>query len=312
MAKTIYILHENEEWVLPLRAALDELNAPYEEWFLHEGAIDMSEAPPEGVFYNRMSASSHTRGHRFGPEYAASVLAWLEAHGRHVVNGLKAVQLEVSKVIQYAELQKKGIRVPRTIFAVGKQHILEEAKRFEGRPFITKHNRGGKGLGVQLFRSVEALKAYLESDAFEDPIDGITLLQEYIESPQSEIIRLEFVGGEFVYALRVDTSEGFELCPSDACQIGDQNCPTVRSKKHKFQVDLNFEAPQLEQYLAVLKDNDIGVAGIELIFDAEGNAYTYDINTNTNYNMAAESRAGLVAGGMKRIAQYLSSLLTAL
>ena len=30
--------------------------------------IDFSNIPPNGVFYNRMSASSHTRGHRYAPE----------------------------------------------------------------------------------------------------------------------------------------------------------------------------------------------------------------------------------------------------
>ena len=75
----IYVLHENETWVQPLRAAFAELALPYAEWFLDQGVVDFSAAPPQGVFYNRMSASSHTRGHRYGPEYTGAVLAWLKA-----------------------------------------------------------------------------------------------------------------------------------------------------------------------------------------------------------------------------------------
>ena len=30
---------------------------------------------------------------------------------------------------------------------------------------------------------------------------------------------LENYGGQFLYAVQVDTSEGFELCPADACRI---------------------------------------------------------------------------------------------
>ena len=60
--KKIYVIHENDAWVDPLRAAFAELDLPYSEWFLNEGVLDFSSAPPEGVFYNRMSASSHTRG----------------------------------------------------------------------------------------------------------------------------------------------------------------------------------------------------------------------------------------------------------
>lgn len=221
----VYIIHENSEWTVHLTKRLHELDVPYEEWHLDQGVLDLTTEPPEGIFYSRMSASSHTRGHRYAPEYASQVLAWLEAHGRKVHNGTKALELEVSKVKQYLELNKHGVRTPKTIAAVGKAHILEAARAFEGRPFITKHNRAGKGLGVQLFQSLEALKAYVEGPSFEEPVDGITLIQEYILSPESYITRCEFVGGEFVYAVRVDTSEGFELCPADACQIGDLFCP---------------------------------------------------------------------------------------
>ena len=87
----IYVIHENDAWVEPLRAAFEELRLPFEEWFLGAGRLDLAEPPPEGVFYNRMSASSHTRGHRYAPEHTAAVLAWLERHGRRVANGSRAL-----------------------------------------------------------------------------------------------------------------------------------------------------------------------------------------------------------------------------
>lgn len=64
----IYVIHENDAWVEPLRAAFAELRLPFEEWFLSDGLLDLAAAPPAGVFYNRMSASSHTRGHRYAAE----------------------------------------------------------------------------------------------------------------------------------------------------------------------------------------------------------------------------------------------------
>ena len=145
MAK-IYVIHENDTWVEPLRAAFEELSLPFEEWFLSEGLLDLTTAPPEGVFYNRMSASSHTRDHRYAAELTGGVLAWLESHGRRVVNDSRALRLEISKVAQYAALSTYGIRTPRTIAAVGRKHLLEAAHRMPG-SFITKHNRAGKGLG---------------------------------------------------------------------------------------------------------------------------------------------------------------------
>ncbi|HET9650860.1 MAG TPA: hypothetical protein VFP36_01655, partial [Usitatibacter sp.] len=220
----IYVIHENDAWVEPLRTAFVEQGLPYEEWFLSEGLVDLSETPPEGVFYNRMSASSHTRDHRYAAELTGGVLAWLEAHGRRIVNDSRALRLEISKVAQYEALRGYGIRTPRTIAAVGRRHIVEAARRMHG-PFITKHNRAGKGLGVKLFHSVAALEAHVNGYEFEDSVDGITLIQQYIRAPQPFITRVEFVGGEFLYAVRVDTSLGFELCPADVCQVGDAFCP---------------------------------------------------------------------------------------
>ena len=63
---------------------------------------------------------------------------------------------------------------------------------------------------------------------------------------------------------------------------------------------------------AFLAANDIAIAGIEFIVDENGRSFTYDVNTNTNYNPDAEAkngRAGTSASGMGAIASYLGSLL---
>jgi len=290
MTKKVYIIHENDDWTVHLTKRLDELNIPYESWHLDQGIVNLNEAPPEGVFYNRMSASSHTRNHRFAPELATAVIDWLEFYGRKVLNGSNALRLEISKVKQYTQLEKYGIRVPKTVAAVGKEQILEAAKALNKVPFITKHNRAGKGLGVQLFFSLEALQEHLDKPTFEESVDGITLVQEYVQSPDSSITRVEFVGGEYVYSVRVDTSEGFELCPADACQIGDLYCPVGEEPKDqmKFRIVENPRTELIEKYKQFLKGNGIDVAGIEFIVDGEGIVYTYDVNTNTNYNSDAE------------------------
>jgi len=308
----IYVIHENDAWVEPLRAAFAEQQLPYQEWHLDQGVLDFSGAPPHGVFYNRMSASSHTRDHRYAAEYTGCVLPWLELHGRRVVNGSRALRLEISKIAQYAELQRFGVRVPRTLAAVGRDHVIEAARRFEG-SFITKHNRAGKGLGVRLFHSLESLENYVRSPVFEDSVDGVTLLQEYVKATEPFITRVEFVGGEFLYAVRVDTSLGFELCPADVCEIGDTMCPVGErpsAAAPRFEVIEGFSHPIVERYRKVLAANDVEVAGVEFITDGSGELYTYDINTNTNYNSAAEARAGKY--GMRAVAAFLGRELEAL
>src|SRR5688572_23420167 len=193
----VYVIHENDAWVEPLRQRFEEQQVPYTEWFLNKGILDLRVPPPEGVFYNRMSASSHTRDHRYAAEYTGAVLSWLTRHGRRVVNGERALQLEISKVAQYEALVTFDVQTPETLAVVGKENIADAAERL-GYPLILKHNRAGKGLGVRLLLSPAALQEHLASDAFEEPVDGITLVQKYIKAPSPFITRVEFVGGKFL------------------------------------------------------------------------------------------------------------------
>jgi hypothetical protein len=311
----IHVIHENAAWLEPLARALDAEALPWRDWFLDRGAFDLSRPPPEGVFYNRMSASSHTRDHRYAAELTAAVLAWLAGHGRRIVNGPRALDLEISKTRQYAALEAAGIRTPKTVLVAGREHLVAAARRhFDGGPVILKPNRGGKGLGVRLFNSAEALAGYLDSADYEPPVDGLHLLQHYVRPPQPLITRAEFIGGRFLYAVEVDTSEGFELCPADICAVEDAFCPAepggASVARAKFTIIDDIEAGLKQRYEAFLASNGIEVAGIEFIRDANGAAYTYDVNTNTNYNPDAEQRAGRSA--MAALARFLGGELARL
>ncbi len=305
----VFVIHENSAWIEPLRREFAILGTPVGEMFLDQGLLDLTSAPPPGVFYNRMSASSHTRGHTYAPEYAAAVIEWLERHGRTVVNGRRALQLEVSKVAQYQALAAFNIPAPPTIAVVGTGNIQVAAEKL-GFPVILKHNRAGKGLGVRLVLSAPALAEAMtqiiaSNDEHSQPRDGIWLVQRYIHAPQPFITRAEFVGGKFLYAVRVDTSEGFELCPADVCQL-ESVCPASAAAP-KFQVIPGFAHPLIPRWEAFLQANGIGVGAIEFATDAEGNAWSYDVNTNTNYNPEAEAKAGV--SGMGAIARHLTALL---
>ena len=319
--KKIYVIHENDEWVVPLREGFAHWGLPHEEWFIDERAIDLAAAPPPGVFYNRMSASSHTRGHRYAPETTRILLDWLVRHGRKVVNGPRALDLEINKVGQYLALARAGIDTPRTVAVSGVDALRGAARDFGEWPLIVKPNRGGKGLGVQRVDSAQALDRLLDAGLAENAIDGIVLLQQYVRATEPYITRAEFIGGRFYYAVRVSTDQGFELCPADVCEVGDAFCPAPGAEA---QVPLPVAAPapaaprfdilaerlpaaQIDAYERFLAANDIGVAGIEFIADEAGRVYTYDVNTNTNYNGAAESRTEYRA--MRRLARHLGDLL---
>ena len=70
-----------------------------------------------------------------------------------------------------------------------------------------------------------------------------------------------------------------------------------------FQIVPGFTHELGPRYERFLRDNGIEIAGIEFILDNTGRAFTYDINTNTNYNGEAEAVAGV--SGMRAIASFL-------
>ena len=336
----IHILHENDDWLPPLHAALDAAGLPYTDWSLAGGSIDLTAQPPEGVFWSRLSASSHTRGHGAAKDYARALYRWLEASGRRVVNGSRVVELEVSKAAQYAALAAAGFDVPRTTVVVGRGDLKSRAREFPT-PFITKHNQGGKGLGVRRFNSHADFDTYADGPDFEEPADGITLLQEFVESAAPFITRAEFVGGEFVYAVRVDTSGGsFELCPAEACAIPEQgfapaacevpaqndggtlalagtltaggaaaagatSAPPLFVKRD----DITAGHPLIVRLGSFLAAQGVEVAGVEFFETDDGRLIPYDINTNTNYSPDVESATG--NAGATAVATFLGRELAA-
>ncbi|MGO1544024.1 MAG: ATP-grasp domain-containing protein [Gulosibacter sp.] len=335
-APAVYILHENPEWLPALRTGFEAEGVPVRELELTSGSIDLGAEPPQGVFWSRLSASSHTRGNEHAKEYARAILRWLESHGRRVVNGSQVLELEVSKVAQHSALAAAGLDVPKTVAVFGKDALVERAREFD-LPFITKHNQGGKGLGVRRFDSYEEFDEYVASSEFEEPIDGITLLQEYVQTAEPFITRAEFVDGQFLYAVRVDTSAGsFELCPAEACAVPETEGASIDlanltvasaeiggfvaaaaacdvpadSGMFRIRPEITAETPLIQKLVAFLAEQRIEVAGIEFFETADGRVIVYDVNTNTNYNPDVE--ASLEVSGARAVARALGRELAAL
>lgn len=288
----IHVIHENPEWLPPFARGFEARGEAFVDLDVSDGAIDLAAAPPQGLFYNRMSASAHTRGHRYSPEYAAAVIAWLEAHDRPVINGSGAIALEVNKAAQLAQLTRAGVPVPRTVAALGDAKVAEAAALWGTGPVIVKPNRGGKGLGIQLFEDASEVVERAAAGTLQGSIDGITLLQDYIATPDGSVTRAEFIGGKLFYAVRIDTGGTFELCPADVCAPED----AAETGGPVFTVVDNAVEPAfqagIERFLA---DAGIDIAGVEFARDAEGRPFVYDVNTNTNYNPDAEAAAGVSA-----------------
>ena len=298
---TIYALHENPDWFPPFAAAFVAEGVDYQEWLLVDGSIDLDGEPPEGIYWNRLSASSHTRNHPYAKDYTRALLDWLEANGRRVVNGRSVVETEVSKVRQLSLLKAFGIEVPRTIAVIGKNDLIDAAQGI-ATPFITKHNQGGKGLGVRRFDDHASFADYVHSPELEEPVDGITLLQEYVRPRDGFITRVETVGYEYLYSISADAARGgFQLCPADACELDASGRPVEAPSL--FALREEFWHPIIERYLAFARRYQIEIAGFEFIETDDGRIVTYDVNTNTNYNPDVEAVAP--KSGPREIVRYL-------
>jgi hypothetical protein len=69
----------------------------------------------------------------------------------------------------------------------------------------------------------------VNGSAYEAPVDGIQLLQDYVQAPRPVITRAGVTGGRFTYAVEVDTSRRLRALPRRrlapsvtlACPVGE-------------------------------------------------------------------------------------------
>jgi hypothetical protein len=164
---------------------------------------------------------------------------------------------------------------------------------------VVKPNRGGKGLGVSRFDSVDELAAALP--ALAEPVDGVLLVQEYVPPARPRITRAEVIGGELVYAITADTERGgFQLCPADACAVDGTPASLFALRTEPLPPGL------AAAYEGFAVRHGLEVAGFEFLETADGRAVTYDVNTNTNYNPDVEAVAPRSAA--RAVARYLGNL----
>ena len=310
MSKPIAILYENESWMQPLFAALDATGAPYERVFVNELSFDPdAPAPHWSLAVNKVSPSSYLRGHSESLSFARRYLPFLEEHGIPVVNGSDAFALELSKAQQLLLLERLGIRAPRAHAASDAARIVDAARglRF---PVIVKPNIGGSGALMRRFDDIDELAG--AAATLDRGPDGTVLVQEYIESADGSIVRVEFLDGEYLYAIKItnDRAQDFNLCPADICQVPGEaeewdNCVVDAPAKKALKIEA-FDAPQemIDAVLRIAKEGSLDVGGVEYLVSAsDGLPYVYDINALSNFVTDAETLVGFDPHA--RFARYL-------
>ena len=296
--RPIAILYENEAWMAPLFGALDDVGAPYERVFANELSFDPAgPAPDWSLAVNKVSPSSYLRGHARSIAVARELLPLLEERGTPVVNGSRAFALETSKARQLLLLRQLGIRAPSARLITDPAQARSAARELRF-PVIVKPNVGGSGAHMLRFDSPEELAA--GAAELDLGPDGTGLVQEFLESEDGSSRRVEFLGGEYLYAIRIANEPGqdFNLCPADICQVQESaefdNCVVDAPAKKQLRIDA-FDAPRsiVDEVLRIARVGGLDVGGVEYLVAArDGLPYVYDINALSNFVTDAPSLVG--------------------
>lgn len=296
LTRPIAIIYEHEAWLEPLFSALDAQGIPYQKVFANDQVFDPAGPPPDwSLAVNKVSPSSYLRGHSPSIAFARQYLPFLESHGIPVINGSDAFRLETSKALQLLLLKRLGIRAPRAHVATDPSRVAEAAAGLMF-PVIVKPNVGGSGALMQRFDALADLVA-AAPDLDAGP-DGTLLVQEYLEPADGRIVRVEFLGGEYLYAIGItnDRAADFNLCPADICQVPEDldNCPVDAPTKKALRIDaVQAPADVIASVLRIAEAGGLDVGGVEYLVAArDGLPYVYDINALSNFVTDAPTLVG--------------------
>src|SRR5437868_3403953 len=216
----LVVLFEHPEWQKPLFAALDRRKVRYGIFDLKHGAFDPDRVLNAPLYFNQASPSAYVRGNTRAVPLALSLMRSLELGGARVLNGSRAFSLELSKTAQAALMKQLGIPHPRTLAFNDVETAL--AQWGDNWPALLKPEQGGSGARMYLLQSGEELQRVLRDLPDLWLPDNLLMLQEYFPVDAAQgIVRMEFLDGELLYAMRVVSHGAFNLCPSEVCNPVD-------------------------------------------------------------------------------------------
>lgn len=309
------IYHEHPDWFRPLFAELERREVRYVRLAAGEHVYDPSETHvPYDVVFNRASPSAYTRGHLGSIFGTFTWLKHLEHLGVPVVNGSRIYEHEISKARQLMALQELGIAYPRARVITGPAAAVPASHglRF---PVVVKANVGGSGAGITRFDSDAALADAVARGSLDLGVDGTALVQELAPLRGGHIVRVEVLGGRYLYAIRVFPEAGsFDLCPADACQTQDgreliRSACAVDAPKRGLKVEgYAPSAAIIADIERIARHTGLDVGGIEyLTDDRDGRVCVYDINALSNF--VADARNVVGFDPFERLVDYLIARL---
>ncbi len=309
----VLVLFEHPEWQKPLFAALEQRGVRYDTLDLKKAAFVAGDLPDALVVFNQASPSAYVRGNARAVPLALSYMKALEAAGRVVLNGHRAFALELSKTAQAALLRRLGLRTPRSIVFNDVDALrtqLEREKNWKW-PALLKPEQGGSGARIEKLGSYDEVRAHVEKTSGIWEPDGVLLLQEYFEHDHEHgIVRMEYLGGELLYAMRVVSHGRYNLCPSEVCNPADGeggHCEIPAAKPAPPVEFYSFKEVPAEAVLAgqkIVTAGGIDVGGIEYL-ESNGERVFYDVNANSNLRAPIAREHGF--DPFERVADWLAA-----
>ncbi len=309
------ILFENETWQQPLFDVLDKRGLSYIKYDLKSAAFGGHDLPEAKLYFNQASPSAYVRGRPRVIPFTLALLKNLHIQGAQVLNGFDVFAFELSKSTQIAQLRELGIDHPRSIMF---NDVGALAQRDDLRfPAMLKPEQGGSGARMHKVDSLDGLRKLLhEQPGLWEP-DQLLLLQEYLpHDPEFGIVRMEFLGSDLLYAMRVVTHGRYNLCPSEACNPakdgGAATCALPTIQETQAQPVEFYPHPDLpdearEAGLRIVESAKMDVAGIEFLETPDGRRVFYDINANSNLRRPIGEAFGF--DPFERVADFLERKL---
>jgi hypothetical protein len=313
----LIVLHEHPEWQKPLFAALDRRGVAFEPFDVTRAAFSNTEAPRAGLYFNQASPSAYVRGNTRAVPLALAYMRTLERCGARVLNGADVFALELSKSVQATLLRTLGIDTPRSLTFNDPGALRTYVDQITW-PAVLKPDQGGSGARIQVVESIEQVEEIFRRDPSIWLPDNLFLLQEYLpHDPEQGIVRLEFLGGELLYAMRVKTHGRFNLCPSPVCNPdeGEGACelpaPEAVAPPPPVEFYAYADVPReaVETAARIVRAGKLDVGGIEYLDTPEGRRVFYDINANSNLRPSVAAAFGF--DPFERVVDFLVAQLQA-
>jgi len=184
--------------------------------------------------------------------YGTAIVRHFEVMDVFTTSGSLAINRSRDKLRSLQVLSKRGVDMPKTVFASNKSSAKDVIALSGGAPLVLKILEGTQGVGVVLVDSEKAAKSVL--DAFYG-MEVNLLVQEFIEEAGGADIRAFVVDGEVVGAMKRQGAEG-----------------DFRSNLHQGGTATLHKLTRKEKStaLAAAKAMGLGVCGVDMIPSKRG------------------------------------------